>query len=491
MCYDKNNISKGVLRMIWWAILGCVVVFLCVLLLRTARFRPRAQKSVETSAVTLDEEKILRDMQDMVRCKTVSHRDDTLNDWTEFEKFQRLLEDRYPLIHKACTLQRIGTTGLLYKLPGRASDQVSVCMAHYDVVPVQEDGWSKPAFDGIVEDGFLWGRGTLDTKGTLCGVMEALEHLLAQGYAPKQDLYLSFSGEEEISGDSCPQIVSWFEQQGIRPALVVDEGGAVVENVFPGVTTPCALVGIAEKGYFDLEFSMESNGGHASTPPSKQVLGHLSKAVCAIERKPFKRHMTKPVQEMFDTLGRHSNFLYRMIFANLWCFAPLLDLVCRASGGELNAMMRTTVAITKFEGSKAFNVLPPKASFGVNIRLMDGDTMDSAVAYLKRVIKNDKIRIHTVDGMNPSPVSDTSCSAWDTLTAAIRQTWPEAIVSPYLMMACSDSRHYNRITDRVYRFSAMHLSKEERTMIHGNDERVPVDTLVKTAEFYTRLLSLL
>ena len=474
--------------MIEWMILAAFVALLAVILIRTLRFQPKIQEAVLEAPVELDEEKIVRDMQDMIRCKTVSYRDESLTDWEEFEKFRRLLAERFPLIHQACSLQRIGKTGLLYKLPGLASDHVSVCMAHYDVVPVQEDGWSRPAFDAVLENGILWGRGTLDTKGTLCGVMEALEQLLSQGFVPKQDLYLSFSGDEEISGDSCPQIVEWFERQGIRPALVVDEGGAVVDHVFPGVEGQCALIGIAEKGYFDLEFSLESAGGHASTPPGKQVLGYLSKAVCSIEKKPFKRRMTKPVREMFDTLGRHSSFLYRMIFANLWCFAPLLDRICIASGGELNAMMRTTVAITKFEGSKAYNVLPPRASFGVNIRLMDGDTMDSATAYLKRVIHNENIQIRTVDGMNPSPCSDTDCEAWRTLKTAIRQTWPEAIVSPYLMMACSDSRHFARMTDRVYRFSAMHLSKEERAMIHGNNERVPVQTLIKTAQFYTRLL---
>ena len=469
-------------------LLGVLLGLLAVILIRTILFRPEAVAEVNPAEIPLNREKIVADMVDMIRCKTVSNRDDAFVDWAEYEKFETLMKERYPRIHMQCSFQKIGKTGFLYHLPGKSDAKPSVCMAHYDVVPVEEWAWSKPAFEGLIEDDCIWGRGTLDTKGTLCAIMEALEQLLQEGYVPENDLYLSFSGEEEIDGNTCADIVDYLHKKGVKPAFVLDEGGAVVENVFPGVAGECALIGIGEKGSVNMNFSMESQGGHASTPPIHTILGQLADAVVKIEKNPFKRRLTKPVAEMFDTLGRHSTFLYRMIFANMRCFAPVLDMVCKMSGGELNAMMRTTVAVTRMEGSKAYNVLPQKASFGINMRLMEGDTIESATAYLEKVIANDKITPELVNGMNPSICSDTSCEEWDKLVETIHETWQEAIVSPYLMMACSDSRHYCRITDRVYRFSAQKLSKEERGMIHGNDERIPIATLLKTVEFYVRLM---
>ena len=473
-----------------YALLGLLLIFLAVILTRAALFRPRPQFPVDTVEVSVDEAKVTADLQDMIRCRTVSYRDHSREEAAEFDRFRALLVERFPRIHEAATLHHLGRNGLLYHLKGQTADNPTVLMAHYDVVPAG-DGWSKPAFDAIIEDGEMWGRGTLDTKSTLCAAMEALEQLLGEGYQPRNDLYLSFSGEEEIDGDSCPAIVTYLEENGVKPALVLDEGGAVVENVFPGVTDRCALIGIAEKGGLNLEFTMDSNGGHASTPPVHTVLGQLSQAVTRIEKKPFSYQLTRPVALMFDKLGRHSNFLYRLIFSNLWCFGPVLDLIGRLSGGELNAMMRTTVATTRMQGSDAYNVLPATANFATNIRLLGKDNIQSAQAYLKKVIKNDNIRISVVNGMNPSICSDTECAAWDQLVSAIRQTWPDALVSPYLMMACSDSRHYCRITDRVYRFSAMYMSKEMRRMVHGNDERIPLHLLMESVAFYLRLIKTL
>jgi carboxypeptidase PM20D1 len=473
-----------------WIVLAVIVLFLGILLLRAAMFVPKEEVKASGSPIALDEKKIVDDMVEMIRCKTVSYNDESLIDKDEFVKFQNLLPRLYPSVHDTCTREFVGENGMLYRWKGKTEKEPVVFMSHYDVVPAEESQWEKPAFEGIVEDDVIWGRGTLDTKGTFCGIMEAAEKLITEGFVPEHDIYFAFSGQEEINGPSCPAIVDLLEERGIRPALVVDEGGAVVENVFPGVDRECALIGIAEKGLTNIEFKAKSNGGHASMPPVHTIVGELAQAVTDVENHPFPRQITKPVREMLDTLGRHSSFAYKILFANLWCLEGLFDKVCRASGGELNAMVRTTCAMTKMEGGKAFNVIPPAASVGMNLRLLGKDTVESAREYLEKTIHNPHIEVSVYEGRNPSRESDTECAEYKRLCQAVADTWTEAIVSPYLMMACSDSWHYCRITDRVYKFSAMKLSKEERGMIHGNNERVPVRTLVKTVEFFVRLMKM-
>ena len=474
--------------MVGWIILAALAVLLAVILIRTALFRPKEKKEKSAAEVDFDRDAALRALGELVKCRTVSNYDPEKEDDAEFEKLIGLLPKLYPRVTAACTLQRLPDRALLFTWKGREEGKPAVLMAHYDVVPVEEDNWELPPFEAVVRDGAMWGRGTLDTKVTFNGILSAAENLLAQGFTPQNDIYFAFSGGEEINGPGAVHIVDWFKAHGVEPELVVDEGGAVVEDIFPGVSGQCGLIGIAEKGLLNLEFSVASAGGHASAPAPHTPVGVLSKACTRVEGSPFRLHFTKPVLEMFDTLGRHSSFVYRMIFSNLWAFGWVLDLICKKSGGELNALLRTTVAFTQMQGSLAPNVIPPSASMVANLRLNPCDSVSGAVETIRAAVADEKVDLRVLQSFEPSPISRTDCEGWKRVSAAVSGTWRGCIVSPYLMVQCSDSRHYRDLSDRVYRFSAMDLTKEERGTIHGNNEHIRLETACRAVEFFIRLM---
>ncbi|MBQ9802139.1 MAG: M20/M25/M40 family metallo-hydrolase [Clostridia bacterium] len=468
---------------------AAALLFVAVVTVRTIRFQPPKAAPRRFEAVELDRDRAVSSLAALVRCKTVSNRDPEREDEAEFEKLIALLPTLYPNVAARCEFMRFPDRAILYRWQGKSATDPAVLMAHYDVVPVDEESWEKPPFDGVLEDGVLWGRGTLDTKVTMNAALFAADHLIAKGFVPEHDVYFAFSGGEEVNGEGALRIVEYFEKNGMVPGIVLDEGGAVVENVFPGVKTPCAMIGIAEKGMLNIEYRITSGGGHASAPKPHTPVGELSAACCRVEAKPFQAKLTKPVAAMFDTLGRHSTLVYRIIFANLWCFGWILDLMGRKKGGELNALLRTTVAFTQMQGSKASNVIPPSATMVSNMRLNPLDSVESAQAYIKKIVKNERVEITALDGMEPSSISRIDCEAWQKVVSAVEGTWQEALVSPYLMVQCSDCRHWGRISDKVYRFSAMDLTGEERASIHGNNERIRVETVARAAEFYIRLIS--
>ena len=471
-----------------WLIPAAVVLFIAVIIVRALLFSPKPQPAVSQTAEEFDSARAVEALRTLVRCKTVSYRDASLEDDAEFEKLLGCLPSLFPQVHRVCTCTRLPDRGLLFHWKGKENGAPAVLMAHYDVVPVNEDGWDEPAFDAIVKDGCIWGRGTLDTKATFGGILFAADTLIAQGFVPQNDVYFAFSGGEEVNGKGAVHIVDYFEQNGIEPAFVLDEGGAVVEGVFPGVKAPCGLIGIAEKGMMDVRYTVRSGGGHASAPKPGAPVDRLSKACLQMLSHPFKAKLTPPVAQMFDTLGRHSSFAYKVIFANIKLFLPVLDIICKKSGGELNALMRTTVAFTQMQGSAASNVIPPEASLVSNIRLNPADNTDAALAYIRQTVGDDKVEVSCLHGTDPSRISRTDCDGWDKIASAVASTWKGCIVSPYLMVQCSDSRHYGRISDRVFRFSAMDLTSAERATIHGNNERIRLDALERTVAFFLRLM---
>jgi len=476
--------------MLWlYILLAIIFAFILLIIFRALMFKPYTQAFYPTEDYELDLDGILERFSQILQCKTISNRDVSLVDLKEFEKAQALIRKFYPNIFKVCDFEKVLDTGLLFRWPGKDPNNPIVLMSHYDVVPVDEEQWKEPPFSGLIKDGEIWGRGTLDTKGTFVSILEATEYMIKSGFKPENDIYLSFAGDEEVAGPTCPAIVEVFRERNLVPQMVLDEGGAVVDRVFPGVNKPCALVGIAEKGITDIKMSITSKGGHASAPPPSTSLGDLCKAVVKIQNKPFKFVMSPATKQMFDILGRHSSFVYRIIFANMWAFSFLIDLMAKKSGGEMNALLRTTMAFTMAKGSDSPNVMPSSAYVIANLRLMRENPYDQAIEHMKKAANDDNITFEAIHASNASIYSDTSSKAWDMIQKAIGQTWPSAITSPYLMFAASDSRHFCKITDKVYKFSAMHMTSEERSYIHGHNERIKIEDLDKMVKFFIRIIS--
>ncbi len=469
-------------------ICGAILLWIAVVVFRALMFRPEKISESVTEEIFVDSQRVSESLAEMIRCKTVSDVNKKNEDEREFQKFRELLPGLFPNIYRKCEIHDPGDRSILLRWCGRSDSAPTVLMAHYDVVSVNEDAWDFGAFDGVVTNEFIIGRGSIDTKATLNGIMCAVDQLISEGFVPENDVYMAFGGDEEINGHGAVDNVSYFRDRNITPALVLDEGGAVVDNVFPGVEVPAALIGIGEKGMLNVEYTVNGGGGHSSSPERHTPVGKLSRACVRMENSPFKFRITPPAAEMFRALARHSNFFYRVIFANLWCFAPVLNFITRRSGGEFSALVRTTTAFTQMEGSRGMNVIPPRARMVSNHRIIPGETVDSVTGRIRKKIKDKDVEINVINGVNPSRVSTTDCEGWDRLRTATKETWSDAVVSPYLMLACSDSRHFGEISDKVYRFSAMALSNQERALIHGNNEMIPIETAVKTVEFYIRLI---
>ncbi len=465
-----------------------LVLLVAIILIRTLRFVPKKSDYAPRQPVIVDSEKAAHNLAEMIKCKTISHRNPAEDDVSEFEKFEKLLPTLFPVVFEKCHFEKVGERGILIRWKGKSPDSPSVFMSHYDVVNVEAEDWQKPAFDGIIENGVLWGRGTLDTKGTLNGILEAADTLIKEGFVPEHDIYFAFGGNEEVNGDGSYGIVQLFKERGITPGLVLDEGGAVCTGVFPGVKKPIALIGTGEKGQLNIKYTVKGGGGHSSSPKANGPVIRLARASLRVEKSSFKYTLTEPTKQLFNTAGRYSSFLYRMIFANQWCFGPVLAVYSKLAGGEFNAIVRTTTAFTQMRGSKGENVIPAVATMVSNHRIIPGENVESVVAHVTKAVDDDKVDVSVINGINPSVISRTDCEAYDRVSSTVAETWQDTIVTPYLMVAGSDSRHWGEISDKVYRFSAMALSKEERGMIHGNDERIPLATIARTVEFYIRIM---
>ena len=455
---------------------------------RVSRFRPPVTAPEPADLDGLDADAAATRLAELVRIPTISSREPDEVDAAAFARFRERLAELYPATHRVLEREVLGDGALLYRWRSGTDLPPMVLMAHYDVVPVAGQEWSRDPFSGLIEDGVVHGRGAIDDKGALVAILEAVESLVAAGFTPARDVYLSFGDDEEVAGVGAQLAVETLTARGIRPWAVLDEGGAVVSGVFPGVQGPTAVVGLAEKGLLDVELITTDAGGHASAPVRGGAPARLARAILRIEDNPFPARLHDVVLGMVDALGRHSPLGYRVLFAHAGYLRPALAAMLARAGREANALVRTTVAITRLEGSRAANVLATRARAHANIRIALGETVESTVDRLRRVIDDPTVELRVVSGNDPSPVSRADNAAFALVGRAVGSVYSDAAVAPYVMVQASDARHFSQVCDSVYRFMPFDLSTEELAALHAADERISVAALYRGAGFYRYLL---
>jgi carboxypeptidase PM20D1 len=427
-------------------------------------------------------------LQALVRIPTVSDRDPSRLDADSFDRLLDELRRHFPLVHERLELTRVGSHGLLLRWPGASADRPVVLMAHVDVVPVDESApWRFPAFSAELADGAVWGRGTLDDKGCVAAVCEAVELLLESGHEPAQDVWLSFGCDEEVSGSAAEAAVDELERRGVRPWFVLDEGGAVAHDTFPGVGRPVAAVGVAEKGTTSVLLRAEGRGGHASTPERNAPTVRLARAIQRIDRSPMPARIPPTTVELLRRLAPELPRPLRPLLERVDRLRPVLARALTAAGPEAAAMARTTFAITTLEGSGALNVIATSATAGMSIRVMPGDTVDGAIEHLRKVVKDPAITVTVIEHGEASPVSPTD-DAFDLVTRVIGEVFPDAIPVPYVMTGATDSRYFTRVCDRVYRFAPFRMTRAQRQAVHSYDEHIDVDAFLAGIGWYRRLI---
>lgn len=485
-----RRVRRWLLRGLAALLIG-LVALASVVLFRTWRFESRQPTVSPAPPLAVDIAPAAQRLAESLRFQTISTEDGPAGPEV-FAPLHQFLQTSFPRVHATLTREVIGESSLLYTWPGSDPQSRPVILAaHLDVVPIPPetlDKWTHLPFAGTIADGFIWGRGALDDKVAVLGVLEAVESLLGAGYAPRRTIYLGFGHDEEVGGRGAQAISATLAERGVRAEFVLDEGMIITRGVMPGLDAPLATVGIAEKGFVSLELLASADGGHSSVPPDRTAIGALSRAIARLEANPMAASLDGPIRYSLAYMGPEMPFVQRMAMANLWLLGGVIKSTFLA-GKNTRALIRTTTAPTIVEAGTKDNVLPQQARAVVNFRILPGDTIESVIAHVRSVIADGQIAIRMTRGVEPSPVSNPESAAFKLLHRTIREVFSGAVVAPSLVVGGTDGRYYEPVVDDVYRFLPVIFREEDIARLHGDNERISVDGYGQLIRFYIQLLN--
>ncbi|HET8745283.1 MAG TPA: M20 family peptidase [Ramlibacter sp.] len=475
------------------AIVALVLLLAAAVAANTLRQGSRQLEVPPAPPLAVDAQAVADKLAGALRFRTIASASDAEANAAEFRQLHAYLQQRFPRLHAALKREVVGQA-LLYTWPGSDSAAKPVALlAHQDVVPVEpgtEAQWQHPPFGGVVQDGFVWGRGTWDDKGNIVAQMEAVEMLLAAGFQPRQTVYLAYGADEEVGGTrGAQQVAKLLQQRGVRLDFVLDEGLFIGEGLVPGVARPVALVGVAEKGGLSVALKARGVAGHSSVPPppAQTAVGVLNAALRRLEDEPFPATLQGVAREMFETVAPEMQGFQRVALSNLWLFGPLVTRQLERAASS-NTVLRTTTAITIVRAGTQANVIPAQAEAVVNFRLLPGDTRAGVLRAVREKVGSAVEVSELPGGAEPSPVSPTSAAPFQLLNRTIRSLDPQVAVTPALFVAGADAHHFTGLTDNVYRFSPVRVQAADLPRLHGTNERIAVANLAELVRFYHQLL---
>lgn len=422
-------------------------------------------------------------------CKMINIPTIAGKDIKKFDEFHTTLQECFPLFHKHLKKIKLDGKALLFHWEGKNNDNPLVLMAHQDVVDANPEEWSSNPFVAEVREDKIYGRGTIDCKNVIFAIMTAVEKKLEKNFVPNQDIYISLSDNEEIGGDGCAKSVSWFKENKITPYVSLDEGGAIELSDISN--REYAMIGVLEKGYIDVTFTANAEGGHSSQPgddtPIERLAG-LVKEISELDKKGklFKEDLSQVTSEMYSTIAKDLPKTEDKKFKN----KKQLIKILKDMNPKNKAMTQSTIVFTMMSGSSAPNIIPSKASCTANIRISPWDDKDDIIQKLKIIADKHNIILTEQNARNCSKLAKTDSDAYQLLSETIKETYHNEVgVLPFMLFGGTDSRTMEECVQYAFRCTPLRLSNEELSRMHGNDECVPVKSLMDSVTFFENYIA--
>ena len=428
----------------------------------------------------------------MVGCRTVWTHEGTYRE--EFRRFYGLLDELFPNLTAKAEKLVFGDGCFFYVIRGRDAKKNILLMSHHDVVDGGE-GWETEPFVPVIKDGFLWGRGTIDTKTPLFAMLQAAEELLAEGYAfPGIDLYIGSSHNEEVGGDGMVLAAEHFRREGIRFHALIDEGGAITQGQIPGVGCKSAVVAVHEKSrhLYRCRAQVDARGHGGFGGPGDSAVERLSRFITEVSAKKGKICRGRFHPEVKATFRRHVPYMafpMNFLFGNMGLFAPIIKKIMMSIPAA-SAMLSTGLSFTTVTAgdTKLPQIRAKEAEATLFLRCVREEQLEQELELIRHIGLRHGVTLELLERDYCEP-TDFEGEAYQALEALLHENFPDVAVVPFLLTAGTDARRFTGLADSILRFAPIDLSREQFATIHSANERIGLESIGQCVVFYRDLIS--